>query len=343
MKKLYLVLGISLVLASGAWAQNLITNGTFDVPDINFGDEDPAVHWADTGWTHWGNVFRERWAAHSGHAGGFFKGWWSGDGGLYQDIPCTGGQHTFTAWVRREPAFHSLSNLEIKLEWIDSTGTNWVDTTVYGYYNTFPDDALWHQIHVTATGTDPNIVFIRPVIYCNWGTAGGSLAFDDMEIYPGPYTGAPPRLQNRSFEFYTTNGLRGTQWAGYPEWYEDWGPGNEAPWEMNTNWAARSGQNGVAFKGWLSYTNQFHMKLYQNFNPGTGTFTFAVWMRRESGFLMTNAGIRLDWYDGTFTNIISDGVSSNFIVPGDNTNWYEYFVTGTCTSDAIQEARVQVF
>ena len=280
MKKFFAAVLLSTLFTFAAKAENLITNGTFDVPDRNFDTGTPADHWSGTGWTQWGGVYRQRWAARSGNAGGYFRAWEaSADAGIWQDIACTGGVYTFTAWVRHEPAA-SLTALQIKIEWQDSSRTGAL-ATAFGYYNDFPGDALWHQIKVTATGTDSRIAYIRPVLYANWNISGGSISFDDAELYQGPYTGAPPRLVNRSFEFNSTNGIRGTQWAVYPDWYQAWG--GEDPWEIG-NYAARSGWLGLAFKGWLTYTNTFYLQVYQNINPGTGTFTFATWMRRESGF-----------------------------------------------------------
>ena len=57
---------------------------------------------------------------------------------------------------------------------------------------------------------------------------------------------------------------------------------------------------------------------------------------------MTNAGLRIEWYDSTFTNQVAPTVTNNFIVPADNTNWYEYSVTGTCTNENLYEARVVI-
>ncbi len=328
------VLLASMVLAA-AGASNLLVNASFDTPPADFGTDDAVAQWAGTGWGQWGADFRQRWAAHSGHAGGYFRGWTNGTdwAGVYQDVASTGGIYTFTVWCRREPAFTSLNNFEVKLEWLDSTHTNWVDTTTFAYYQALPADGLWHHLFVTATGTDSRIAYVRPVLAASWNLAGGSLSFDDAQVYEGAYTGATPCLLNPSFEFYTTNDIRGSQWACSGDSYYPL----ENPWDI-VDWAPRTGARGLAFKGWLTNFPSYEVVLSQIVTPGvTGVYTFAGFANREGALVLTNAGMRIDVYDQTMTNLLQSAVT-NFVVPG-TTNFIEYYVTLDVTNPAAWEVR----
>ena len=328
------VILLTSMVVSAVGAENLLVNGSFDAPDVNFDTDDASAQWAGTGWAQWGYCFRQRWAAHSGHAGGYFRGWWSGiDGaGIYQDVARTGGTYTVTLWMRRESAF-DLNLIDLKVEWLDSSYN--CKQTTFGGYSSIPADGLWHPIYVTSTYTNTEAAsWLRVVIYANWGTnSGGSLSFDDAQLYPGAYTGATSRILNPSFEFYTTNDIRGSQWSCSGDSYYPL----ENPWEV-ANWAPRMGSLGLAFRGWLTNFPNYEVALSQVVTPGvTGTYTFAGFISREAGFLMTNAQMRLDVYDQSMTNLLQSAVT-NITVPG-TTNFAEYYVTLNITNESMWEVR----
>jgi hypothetical protein len=334
MKKKFVLLFAVLLAAFSANAENLLTNPGFNTPDTDFNND--AGVWSGTGWNQWGGNFRQRWAAHSGHAGGYFRGWQDGTGGagVYQDVAATGGTYTFTIWMRREAAF-SLNLIDVKLEWYDA-GLGGLQTT-FGTYSSIPADGFWHPIYVTSTFSSPGTpAWVRPVLYANWNSAGGSLAYDDAQLYAGSYTGATPRLLNTSFEHYTTNDIRGTQWTCSGDPYS-----TESPWNVFT-WAPRFGTYGLAFKGWLTNQPSYDVAVSQVVTPGaTGIYTFAGFVSREAGFLMTNAGMRIDVYDATMTNLLQSATTS-FVVPA-TTNFIEYSVTLDITNTLAWEVRPAFF
>ena len=337
MKRFLALCAVFSAVINPAMAANLLVNPSFNSPDTNFEGDDAAAQWEGTDWTRWGNCFRQRWAAHSGHAGGYFRGWSEGTNGagVYQNMSATGGTYTFTIWLRREPAF-SLNQIDLKIEWLDAD-TNYLQTT-FGTYKSVPGDGLWHPVYVTSTYTNTATAsWVRPVLYGNWTNAGGSLLFDDAQLYSGTYTGATPGLLNPSFEFYTTNDFRCSQWTASGDSYYPL----ENPWEFS-DWPARAGSLGLGLRGWLTQYPVYTVTVSQVVTPGvTGIYTFAGFLNREAGFLMTNAGMRIDVYDWTMTNLLQSAVT-NLDVPG-TTNFIEYYVTLDITNEAVWEVRPAFF
>jgi hypothetical protein len=81
--------------------------------------------------------------------------------------------------------------------------------------------------------------------------------------------------------------------------------------------------------------------IAQNLTPGPGTYTFSVWFKREANFLLSSMQIRLEWYDPAFTNRVQADSVTTCTVPND-TQWHQYFVTGTCEATNLFEVRAAI-
>ena len=309
---------------------NLLQNPGFETPvDTN--------DFADGWWDYEEDATREEWAARSGSRGGNFKGWVPfGYSYFEQTVEVPRGTYTFTLWVRREAGFNTYYLVQY-IDWYDEDWNHIQDATLsYNLETIIPGDGGWHQIHITGSCTNPRLHHVSVGLECSWANPMGSPAgfqFDDAAFYGGLYTGVTA-LANGGFEEGLSSGdkWRGSSWYATPE--------NRA--NTREPWAAHGGSWGGALYGWDSTSSRYTTVIAQNVMPGTGTYTFALWLLREKDFLLTNAELRIGWYNTNFTGKIQPDSVTNVAVPADET-WHEYYLTGTCTNPDIFEVRPQLF
>ena len=153
---------------------------------------------------------------------------------------------------------------------------------------------------------------------------------DDAGFYAGSYTGVQT-LANNSFERGSPGQFRGSEWYAQPEYVASY----------RADWGGRRGSSSAVFDGASTNAPPFTTLISQNVAPGPGTYTFAIWMLRDTNFVMTNAEVRLEWYDGTFTNRLQADSVTNFVAPADN-GWREYVITGACSDTNLVEVRATV-
>lgn len=300
-----------------------LVNGDFEVPGSTNG-------LANSGWGSWGGANRDWWALRSGGWGGYFASWGAGEAGIWQDVICETNTYTFSIWVRQELGALP-TNTEIELEWYTSLGHMiQVDTKKV---STALSDDRWHRVFITATCTNPSLYFVRPLLGSQYNAGTGdrtTIQFDDAELYAGAFTGRQ-ELVNTGFEIGTP-GFLGSRW-------------DPAPWSLAEMawWAEHfAGTNGAAFKGWSNGTAG--ATISQSLNMPTGTFVFSVWMLRETSFTLTNAEVRIEWYDSTLTNKVqADSVTNVTLDLLADTAWHQFAVTGTCLNANLFEVRPTVF
>ncbi|HPF99558.1 MAG TPA: hypothetical protein PLE77_05785 [Kiritimatiellia bacterium] len=342
MKKISLIALFLLAVTTMSQAQ-VLSNGTFEACTDEY-------NWTGTGWSTWGDFRNQSWASHTGNRGAFIPGWdtATGNGGLYQDVACsTTGTYTFSVWVLAEKGFNP-TKFDIKLEYYAVNHSTVVQTETVVSNLASPRDGFWHQYYVTGVATSPSMAFIRPVIGLDWTTstnsdAGTACMLDDAQIYQGSYTGVP-LFGISGFEY---DSWRGSEWAAVEE--DGWSP---------ETWANRTGSRGVGMEGWSWTTEEVvtnEMVVTTNIivhaptnivnemsRPvtmvGTGTYTFSCWMSREADFKMSNAQIRIEFFDTSRMTKVQADVVTNFLVPNDNW-WREYYVVGVCTSPSVFEIR----
>ena len=326
----------------GSPTNAILTIRNYNYPHTNMlrnaGLESPTTTNAfSEGWSGYGYLTREDWAAHSGSRGGNFQGWVGWEYGyVYQNVSVTRGTYTFSLWVRREVGFNPYS-LYLEIYWYDSNGDEVQENAETVDLSTvIPGDGGWHQVYLTSTCTHPALARAIVELYSFWGDPTNSpsgFMFDDVAFYGGVYTGIPA-LANGSFEGGLTNGdkWRGSSWYATPE--------NLC--NTRETWAKHDGSWGGALYGWVSTSNQYATAVEQNLIPGTGTYTLALWIKREPNFLLTNAQLRIGWYGSNYTSKVQADSVTNLAVPADNT-WHEYFITGTCTNPNVFEVRPALF
>lgn len=337
MKTSVLWIAAALALPAGAWA-NLLTNPGFETPEA-------TVTYAGSGWTTGGSKTTERqhWAARSGgvstNKGGTVPGWdGPGDILVYQDVAVTPGTYTFSIYARNEEAYNADTNT-VRIDWYDST-TNLLQSSAFAVENMVSDD-LWHPLHITDTCTSNTLAFARVTYHAAFGAPGvGPVAafFDDAAFYAGPL--ATPALWNGSFErpvVEPDEWWRASQWNNVPN-LPDSGGTNRYAFET---WAARLGGWGIALYGWEVADPTNRIAFIQNVAVTGGTFSLAVYFQRETNFLLTNAALRIQWFDGTLTNKVAPDTVTNLVVPNDYA-WREYSVAGTCLSNGLREARASI-
>lgn len=324
---------LAILLLGPGWASaNLLTNASFETPAATAG-------FTDSGWTPYGAASpgRDWWSARTGgvstNYGGFMPGWsGANSGGVYQDVPVGTGTYTFSLWVRHQEAYNPVSD-QVRIEWFDAD-TNILDQ-VSSTYVVVPDKA-WHQVYVTGTCVSQELAFARVIFEASWGAGGaGDTAgfFDDAEFYAGPHRGTP--LANGSFERPSSSAdsyWRASQWQNTPI---------PPPYSFE-DWADHSGAWGIGLWGWDAAEVSNSVTFHQNLVPGTGTYSFAIYLVRETDFYLSNATLRLEWFDSTFTNKVQADTVTNLVVPNDFA-WHEYAVSGSCASDTLYEVRASLF
>ncbi|MFH0952956.1 MAG: hypothetical protein V1873_01360 [Verrucomicrobiota bacterium] len=323
MKKSWIIIVALTLLASSGWA-NLLSNPGFEQGAAN--------------WTFNGGMTQNDWARRSGTNALVMGVWHSPTNGIVsQEVPVSStGTYTFTIWTTRETNT-PLTALQLRLDWLDSGGALLGDTPGTASYVNLPKDISWHQLFVTGNCTNSALAKVRVAVTSCWVSAGGdgsSVMYDDADFYAGPYAGN--RLANGGLE--TFGSWRNNQWNGSMDMY-GWDQGGM----LGQDWAARWGTNGLAL---YSFANpaagtSWTLTTWQNVVPttGTGTYHFAVWIMREANALVSNAYFKIEWYDSTFSNKVSDDIVSNITLANDGA-WHDRYVQGVCTNANLHEARV---
>ncbi len=335
MHKLLSVFVLVVFVLAGACSAGLLADGSFEAPDTN--------DWTGSAWYSTGSASREKWAAHSGGRG-VAVATWGGEAGVvnqatvYQFVgpDITAGEvYTLSSWIRKQPAVRDQA-IQLQIRWWDAS---WSSLTTLTENVTVPGDDAWHHVSMTRTADIPSAVHATVLIQVQWLLTNqpgpSALMIDDADFYAGPYAGAP--FVNGDLSHTNTEAWG---WAG-----SGW---NRASLQTSPNdprvglsdWASRSGPGfGAVFQGWD--TDDGGVAFFQNFAPGTGACTFAVWINRQANFGLSNAELRIGWYDSTFTNRIQpDSVRPLGVSAVDG--WHEYFVSGQCANPGLREVRVSV-
>ena len=137
-------------------------------------------------------------------------------------------------------------------------------------------------------------------------------------------------LTNESFEVMSSTDP--ADWSGMT-----W----EAYQARHTDWAARHGTNGVYFESWqTSYTEG---EFWQDVTvSSTGTYTFTIWARRESGVTLTSLKVVLCWRNSGGGQVQADTEQIWTHLPNDG-EWHMLYVTGSCGSPSLDHVRVKVY
>ena len=303
------------------------TNASFETP--------ATTNWSGASWQGYGAAAVDDWAVHSGGYGAFLPGWFTNrpgirdfsECGVLQPITTTGGLFTFAAWLRSDAGVDP-HHIEMRLEWYDTNGVM-VQADRRNLAG-FPREGSWHHAHVTGECLSNGLSHVVPVAWAQfWARTNepDRMQFDDAAFYSGAYTGVH-RLGNAGFERGNGAEFRGSQWYVWPEYLAAYRPA----------WAPRHGLVAAQFDGKTTNDATYVERLAQNVTPGTGTYTFSLWITRDTNFMMEYAELHLGWYDHTFTNRVKGDDIAVLDVPADG-NWHEYHVTGTCTNADLYEAR----
>jgi hypothetical protein len=150
------------------------------------------------------------------------------------------------------------------------------------------------------------------------------------------------RLGNNSFEVplvWDDEGWRHSLWMSTTD-----GGGSDVTAVSWEGWAARSGNWGIAFRGWQYASNRYQATIWQNLYPMTGTCTFALWLQSDPNAHISNFIMKVEWFDDTFTNKVQTDSQTNIAaaVVLDNV-WHEYYLTTATTSPAAKEARLSIW
>ena len=333
-KSLFVFVVLVFMMTGACWA-GLLTDGSFESPPDTNG-------WTGSAWTSAGSASREDWAAHSGGRGVAFATW-SGDAGVtnqasvlqFVAVDVVAGQdYTFSSWIRKQRVVRDQA-IKLQVRWWDAS---WISLTTMTENVSVPGDDAWHQVCMTRTAV-PSAAHATVTIVVEWvvpADAGPSaLMMDDADFYEGSYAGAPFLNGGLSHTNTASGGWAGSGWnRGTLQ------PSTNDPRVSLAGWANRSGPSlGAVLEGWNE--DDGGIEFFQNFAPGTGVYTFAVWINRLANMDLSNAELRIGWYDSSFTNkvqadsVLPLGVSS---VDG----WHEYFVTGQCSDPNLREVRVSV-
>lgn len=308
--------------------RTVFTNESFEHPEV------VVSNWLGAGWQGYGDATRDDWSARSSPMGAYLPGWFSqrslNESGVIQPMAVTGGTYTFAAWLRSDP-YVDFNRLDLRLEWVNASGV--VVQTDLRDLALFPRDGSWHHVFVSGTCTQRDVSYVVPGVHAQfWPRLGDPdrVQVDDAGFYAGPYTGVQT-LANTSFERGNAGQFRGSAWYAQPEYVANY----------RAAWGGRRGGSSAVYEGGATNPPPFTTRISQGVAPGPGTYTFAVWMLRDTNFLMTNAEVRLEWYDGTFTNRLQADSVTNFVAPADNT-WREYHITGACADTNLAEVRATV-
>jgi hypothetical protein len=288
-------------------------------------------------WLKTGNVGTEPWGSRSFATGMVFYGWTPSPAGFSQEVAAVSGTYTFAIWACRESNYLA-SSTQIRIEWLNASGVSIQSTTV-GDYSSLPNDGSYHHIFVSGTCTSSDLARVRVSVNGSWslpGVGACSFMFDDADLYSGSYAGS--WLANGSFE-HNQGAFRSGQWNGFPNLS---GFGQTNGGYIGETWANHSGNRGLAFYSFDSAGgSNWSVRMWQNVNPlgRTGVYTFALFLNYETNAWFSNAQMRIEWYDSTFSNRVQSDAVTNLTVPRDWA-WHEFALETVLTNSACYEARV---
>ena len=299
---------------------------------------DPSFESGPASWTFTGSAGPTNWTLRSGDTGVVVRGWESSPASFYQEVATTAtGAYTFGIWVLKEANHISTTN-RLTLSWLDSGGSP-VQPDAVADFVQVPRDGLWHYVFVTGVCTSTSLAKIRATVFSAWNSPADPRSYfmDDADLYAGPYAGTP--LDNGSFELISA-GWDGTGWPK-SRWRSNIGWNNGG--EMGVHdWNCHTGTNDLILYSWNNVSNNYRGYIIQHVNPAsTGTYFFSIWIRQEANAWFSNAVLRMQWYDSTFTNAVQADSVSNLVVPNDGI-YHEYYVEGVLTSPAAREARLSL-
>lgn len=274
-----------------------------------------AIGLADSDWFGWGPVSRDTWADRRkldpDHYGGWFDALSAAEAGVYQDIMVDPGAYLFSLWVRMETGVNP-TDIRLRMEWYNTAGSvvQVNETDITGL-----SKDPWHHVWVAGAYEESDLHFVRVMLDAQYADklpeGMSAIMFDDARFYE-----LGDELLNPGFE------------TGHPD-LEDWFglPGNLVRHE---DWAFQTGSYGAAFRGWFDYAPSFEATLAQPVVAAPGEYVFSLSILREPGFNnLTDAELRLEWYDGLFNKVQADTVQP-LSIPLDD-DWHAYSVTGTCS------------
>ena len=272
------------------------------------------VELTNSSWISSGYPGRDTWAARSGTYGGFFPTWDPGAAALFQDITTTGGTYEFSMYMQIQSGSQP-TKLELAMQWYDKDGTLVQENVQDILALNVPKSTVWNRFGVVGACYEENLSHVRFIVRAEYddGTEefNESIMFDDISVVP-----LRTEMENGGFEIGNWTDIR--EWYGIPQYLVE-----------AHEWAWHTGSNGVAFHGWETALPGYNAVLMQPVAAETGTYTFAVWIKREADFLMTDAELRLEWYSGDYpTKVQADTVAT--IAPPNDGVWRQYAVTGSC-------------
>jgi hypothetical protein len=337
-------------IASQVLGQNLLTNASFEA-----GSADSNYNWPDSGWTGW-DAQRENWFARQGTNCAVIEQWKTNDahwdvhayGGFAQSVPATQtGLYTFAIWILQSAdANPNQFVLELALEFSCVGVTNTVKRDI----SALPRDGFWHPVYVTGTNSDSTLHHIGVGVSCDWtnNAASTMISGDDAELYEGGYRGVT-NLVNGDLEMRSGEwGWAGSAWATMPAMDAGLKGGQRVFW----NWSFHSETASFGLFGgtnvwWYSPAQTlppgtYETRLSQSVAPGPGTYAFSTWMTQDATFDLTNAELRMEWFDATLTNRVQADTLVRPALPLSAT-WTPYAVTGACASAELRELRLSLF
>ena len=292
------------------------TNGGFEYPV-------PATNNLDNShWTGIGGASRQHFASRldTNGWGAYFPSWDPNHSILWQDVSVTGGMYVFSSWVQIQTGA-TPANASMSMQWFDKNG-RLVQENKKDLLSSIPRGSWWNRVYVMAACSETNLDHVRLSFEGFYEDAYGSYVdgfmFDDVAFDPIQAYG----LVNTGFETGIDADL--VDWYGCGTFGHIW----SAPWP-------HSGSALAIFQGWEQTQPQYESFLAQPMQCTTGSYVLSVWVRREADFAMTNAELKIEWYDGTLTNKVQADTVATLTVPND-ASYYFYAVTGVCNDVSVR-------
>jgi hypothetical protein len=125
-------------------------------------------------------------------------------------------------------------------------------------------------------------------------------------------------------------------------------PGFEEPpvnWTFSGNagvesWAARAGYTGAVFQGWV-FLGAGSMAQEVSVTS-SGTYTFAIWVKREANFPMTSSSLKLEWLDGSGASVAPAVTNTAIAATINDSLWRQFYVTGSCSAPGFSKIRATI-
>jgi len=118
-----------------------------------------------------------------------------------------------------------------------------------------------------------------------------------------------------------------------------------ANWTLTGNttlepWAQRTGATGAVFHGW---TFSGSASIAQEVSvSSSGTYTFAIWVRRQANFPTTTAALKLEWLDGSGSAVAPAVTNTTMTATAGDDLWRQFYVTGSCSAPGFSRIRATI-